>query len=407
MHALDRPVSNVCIAVMDSHPPKDTRIGRHIQFLLKNDIQVLHLNYNFYDTRSAKSGRFSDFGEIGMRLDLFDRFHVHSGLQRVISNASYLLGDEMARDATLALESLNAESPPSIIHVHDPILLPLASRLVKGPFKRAKLVYDRHELYEASQSFHGINVATIFERIARKQISGVAVVSEQHIPATARRFPGAKIAAVPNYPSIRDYNHEAIERKLESFDSTSQINITYIGSLDNAFDRDLDLMLRIAKTTLESRENVRFIFGGRADPVLEARLKALAAQFPGRFEFPGYIPRERTVALTEQAHLGFYLMNPNTCYWVKCSPNKIFEYLICGVVPVIRADVDHADEIAKCSLLFDRDSSEDEIIESVLNLIDDPARVSEMMRRAREISARFTFEGVAKKYLELYGLSRD
>jgi hypothetical protein len=95
-------------------------------------------------------------------------------------------------------------------------------------------------------------------------------------------------------------------------------------------------------------------------------------------------------------------MKPDTCYWVKCSPNKVFEYLICGTLPVIRADVDRAEEISQSALLFDRNAGEDEIVDEVMILISDRERLRSMMTSAREQSRNFTFESVACRYTEIY-----
>jgi len=390
--------------VIDAHPPKDVRIGRHISYLLEKGIKVYHLNFNFFLPRDEASGPFSDFGENGFRYNLFNQFRLHSGLKRMLKNACFLLGNDLAKLAIAGLKQTGLVGAGSIIiHVHDPVLLPMAARLIKGPFKNARLIYDRHELYEMGKSFHGINSSTIFERLSRDYVDGIAVVSDQHVLTTRKRFPGAQVLTIPNYPSIKDYDLEAIDAKIDLFSTESTINFNYIGSLDNAFDRDLDLMILIAECVLDEKLNVRFIFGGKADPALEQRLHEMAAKYPGKFLYPGYIPRTKTVKLTENAHLGFYLMRPDTCYWVKCSPNKIFEYLICGVVPLIRADVDKADEIKTCSLIFSRKDREEKIIQSILDLVNDPARLEQMMVHAKEISSQFTFETVADRYLKLYG----
>lgn len=391
------------VIVLDAHPPRDVRIGRHIGYLLDQGAAVSHLNYNLFSPRSAHAGRFSDVGENGLRFDLYDQFRRHSGINRRVENARFLLGRDMARQAAAGLESLGQCSQEfTVVHVHDPILLPLAAHLAESHLPMARLIYDRHELYEESRSFHGINVSTIFERLCRRRIHGVAVVSDQHRAVTEKLFPGARIAAVPNYPSIKDYDEAAINRKVESFSDQSDICVNYIGSLDNAFDRDVDLMIELARRVMMSNRKARFLFGGMADQFIAERLNALAAEFTGRFHYPGYIPYSTTVKMTTQAQIGLLLIKPDTCYWVRTSPNKIFEYLICGVVPVIRADVDNSDQIKECSLLFGREASEGEIIEGTLDLINDPARLRRMMRKAREVSRLFTFEMVAHRYLELY-----
>lgn len=98
--------------------------------------------------------------------------------------------------------------------------------------------------------------------------------------------------------------------------------------------------------------------------------------------------------------MGFFLLKP--FYWVKCSPNKVFEYLICGVVPVIRANIDHEETLSPCSLIFDQSYSDDEIVNDVLNVIKNKDVMLHKMVKARELSEKFTWEKVAPQYIEAY-----
>jgi hypothetical protein len=104
----------------------------------------------------------------------------------------------------------------------------------------------------------------------------------------------------------------------------------------------------------------------------------------------------------EKTHIGFFLLKPDTIYWVNASPNKIYEYLFCGVVPVVRADIDDAEEISECGLLFDRDTPENDILNRVIKLIEHPSEVKSLMRKAVDLSRKFTFESAGPNYLKLY-----
>ena len=128
----------------------------------------------------------------------------------------------------------------------------------------------------------------------------------------------------------------------------------------------------------------------------------LSKKYNNRFQFLGYVPWEKTIELTQKAHIGFFLLRPDTSYWVTASPNKVFEYLMCGVVPIIRADVDHADMLEKCSLTFSRSEDDKVIIKAVLDLLDNPGRLKEFMEKAKELSVNYTWESVAGRYIELY-----
>ena len=387
---------------LDTHPPEDSRIGRYLQHMAQAKVQAFRLNFNFYSPSASGSALASMHGEKCARIDLFDQFSTHEGILKRVYNSRFLLGGSLVREAERALKDLGLDAlQPAALHCHDPILLPLAANLTKA-HRNWRLVYDRHELYEDSHTDSGINVATALEKVAKKHISGVVVVSDEHINVTKRRFHGADVVCVPNYPSIEDYDDNIIQDKINSLDNDTKVILSYIGSLDNRFDRDIDLMLRIGEEAIASGK-ARLLIGGRVnDASIEQKLNELSRKFPDDFSFLGYVPRKRTIALTEETHIGFYLMKPDTCYWVKCSPNKVFEYLICGVVPVIRADVDRAGEISGASLFYDRDAKDDAIVEEVMSLISDKERLKSMMRISKEQSKNFTFESVSGRYTEIY-----
>ncbi len=388
------------VVVLDSHPPQDSRIWRHLQYMVRNGMNVFRLNFNFYGDRNDTIS--SLYGEIYKRIDLFDQFNSHSGIIRTLFNAKSLMGKKLTQETEMALRELGLDSSqPTVIHVHDPMILPLAVNLVKS-HKERKIVYDRHELYEYSKKHYCINNDTTLETISKDYISGVVVVSDDHIAPTKKRFPGAMVVSVPNYPYKKDYDQKVIENKIYSSCEDTDVFISYIGSLDHNYDRDIDLMLKIGAEAASSGK-AKFQIGGRVlDAVLEKQLHDLSEQFGERVSFLGYVPREKSIEVTAKSHIGLYLIKPNTTYWVRCSPNKIFEYLICGVVPVIRADVEYAEDLSKCALLFDRNASQDLVIDEVMKLISDKERLKKMMKSARELSPKFTFDNVADRYIEIY-----
>ena len=246
-------------------------------------------------------------------------------------------------------------------------------------------------------------IARMYEIRGRDHIDGVISVSEVYNTPIRALFPKAIIETVPNYPSIEDYEREKIVSKIENFGTKDPIKLTYVGSLSNNYDRDIDLLLTIYEEALRSYPNVTCSIGGQCnDPALENRFTKLKSDFGDRFEYLGRIPRTYTVDLTEDSHIGFFLIKPETTYWVRCSPNKVYEYLICGVVPVIRADVDYSQMFANCSLVFGRETPQDEIIQQVINLLGDPIRLKTMMENALTLSNDFIFESVGMNYINLY-----
>ena len=387
------------IVILDAHPEEDGRIKRHVKYLLDQGLGVYRINYNYRD-ESAKPGVFSQLGEKGFRINVLNA----QSKIKILYHLIYRLRGKRLAECLKALETLNFDPvPPSIVHVHDPQLLPLAGMLVKKNLFNSKIVYDRHEVYEKLTPHSGIPVNPIYEKITKNSISGVVTVSEHHVGMTHKLFPKQRIVTVSNYPMSTVYDKSVINNKILSLDSRSLINAIYVGSLNSLLDRDVDLLIKIADNMLQIYSNVRFIVGGtNLDTQSRSKFDDLSRKYDGRFQFLGYVSREKTIELTQKAHIGFLLVRPDTRYWVKTSPNKVFEYLMCGVVPIIRADVDHSDALRRCSLIFSRSDDDKVIIKAVLDLLGNPEGLKEYMGKARDLSINYTWESVADRYVELY-----
>jgi len=392
------------VIVLDKHPMGDGRIERHIKFLLSHTRLVFRIHLNRYEL-TLPPGPFSQFGELGYRINIAPQ-------STSIKHSPFYFNffcftSLIVTDVKKAIRAIRIDTThPTVFHVHDPALLHLAGILKKSYFSNAKIVYDRHEAYETQSSFWGImlpSIGRIFEIMAKGHIDGIISVSEMHNASIRAEFPKVVVDTVPNYPEITEYNSQKIINKIKSFKDNDDIQLAYIGSLANNYDRDIDLLLTIYEKALRSHPNITCNIGGECNnQSLKNKFIALKREFGDRFEYLGRIPRTHTVELTERSHIGFFLIRPETTYWVYCSPNKVYEYLICGVVPVIRADVDYPHMFAHCSLMFDRHTPPDEIVQEVINLLGDPTRLKTMMKNALVLSNKFLFEAVCENYTNMY-----
>ncbi len=388
------------VIVLDQHPIEDGRVNRHINYLIDKSIKTYRIHINRSDP-SLSEGYFSKYGESGYRLNLRDK--------SIISNKFYLCTGSSYERIKIALYALNINTNTNtIIHVHDPILLNLAVKLKLAEFDFARIVYDRHEVYESKKELGFLKIqrpraARIYEVIAKRHIDGIILVSQEHCKPIHLLFPETRISTVQNYPSLQEYDKETIENKLGDKSNKNTINLIYVGSLRNNHDRDVDLLLKIFREAMNQFPNTQCRIGGRcSDNNLNRRFLQLKDQYGDRFEYFGEMPREHVVRLTESAHIGFFLIRPETSYWVPSSPNKTYEYLMCGVVPIIRANVDHVNDFSSCSLIFDRHTPEGSIIKGVIDLLSDIDRLSTMMEAAYALSKKFIFEKVAEEYLLMY-----
>lgn len=387
---------------MDTHLSQDGRISKHIKYLLDSgrNLKVYHININL--TESLPSGHFSYYGESGYRINAPKYYKTPlMNLLRLI-----YCKFKIQKDIFLAFKALNINSnEPTVFHLHDPYILSFMTNYMLKQFKDYKIIYDRHEVYENFPYIFKIlpPFERLYEMLHKQVIDSVVTVSDEYIESVSNLFPKATVISVPNYPYSVSYCQEFIENKIKSFDKTSQLNFVYIGSLNNHFDRDIDLLISIAESMLRFNDKFAFYIGGSTDDSqLLNKFQSLSEQFNGRFNYMGYISREKVIELTQNAHFGLLLVKSDTSYWVKTSPNKLFEYLMCGVIPIVRANIEKSEEVNSCSLIFNRFSNETEITKRILEFMKSPETIKSYMENSVKLSNSFRWETVACRYLDLY-----
>jgi len=326
---------------------------------------------------------------------------VNSIFFNIFINTRYL-SKHIIRD----LEKYNITSHnPTIIHVHDPVLLFLALRLNKYLYN-SKIVYDRHEIYENGHKFLGIRLPSIgrlFEIITSKRISGLVCVAESQLIKAKRMFVNSKYCVVNNFPEAIQYDCQKIQRKIDSVSRSQDIiTLSYIGSLDYREDRDIFLMLDIVDDIMQQNNKVQFFLGGHTrDIKLISQISKLTNRYPKRFNYLGYVPNHKVVEVSQESHIGFFILkNIKTGYRV--SPNKVFEYLYCGCVPIIKANIDYTERLCHSSFIYSENTSKEEIIHDINSLLETPDLLQKKMASSRDLGQQFTWESVADNYRILY-----
>jgi glycosyltransferase involved in cell wall biosynthesis len=161
--------------------------------------------------------------------------------------------------------------------------------------------------------------------------------------------------------------------------------------------------LHIAEEILTKIPNSQFSIGGPChDHDLLSKLDSLQNVFPNRFSYLGIVPHSKVIETTQNAHIGFFLIKPDSSYWVPCSPNKVFEYLSCGVIPVVRAECDYLDDIRSCGLFFDRNTNQSEISYSLISLLKNHKEMKMKMESSLKVGSLFTYENISHRYKSLY-----
>jgi glycosyltransferase involved in cell wall biosynthesis len=385
------------IVVLDSHQFDDNRISKHIR-IVKEKYGVFRINVNFYPDRATPDG---DFDNVQIVNSVPTKNPYLNGLLFAFKTT---LGGTAGPLEKRLRNGFLRDGDEVIFHTHDPYLLGLAIKM-RVKFEGSSIIYDRHEYYETWKNRWGFSAPGFFEKWYGKKVTELVFVS-RNVDLLPKVFSGKPVSVVPNYPLAENFDKGKVEKKLQGMDSGDDILAVYFGVLNLNFDRDIRLMYRLMRSVMEARPNVRFTVAGRVyDKEARALMDALVEDFGGRMLYLGEIPYKEVVERTQGAHLGFFFLRPDSLMWCEdrpVSPNKVYEYLLSGTVPIIRATLDDCEAIEKCSLTFDKDSTFEDILDGVLKLIDDRERMKRMMKECYDTGLEFSWEKVAPRYFECY-----
>jgi len=388
------------VVVLDCHPFKDNRISKQLT-VARTAYDVIRINFNFYPDRTVQES------DPGSRC-----FDVVITKNPYLNGMLFAVGTVMggyARKVIKNLEDFLSPEDDVIFHVHDPYMLGLAIKLGQA-FPRSRLLYDRHEYFEAWRNSFGFSNPGVFENMYGGKTDHLITVSRGNagLPGKLAVKP---VMIIPNYPLASQFSKEAVMDKIEGFDGKGRIDLVYFGVLNLGFDRDTGLMMRIADRLMTEDSRVNFTVAGRIDHEgVRPMLKGLAEKHGERMRFLGDIPYKEVVRRTQEAHLGFFLLDPANPMFSESmpnSPNKIYEYLLSGTVPIVRAVIDDREIIEKCSLMFGREASESDMVAAVMELLADPGRMKELMRSCFQTGSDFTWERAGQEYLTVYGKMFD
>lgn len=390
------------VVVLDHHPLHDSRISRHLQHCISSGYNVFRLRLDekspFFTKQIIQDENTIPTISLGCHITRYGS--VNSYIYTFLwSLVRYFNVAKVCKNLGVSFQE------PTILHIHDPILLPLAYKLSKS-FSDCNIIYDRHEVYEKTRILSVTYPPYVYhstEMRMKDKLDGVVTILDEYIPNVSTLFPGKAVVSVPNYPLDKYSNIDAVIQKIETLGDDVNYKFVYVGSLDWNNDRDLQTILYIAENLLSKDYPVNFLIGGASDDKeLLSKFSDLTTTYGSKFIYAGYMNHNDVVVETLSATFGFNMIKPDSEYWVLCSPNKIYEYLQSGVIPIIRANCANSTVLKKCSLWFNQSDSEEKILSKIEALLSEPMTIKEMMGDALEISREFTFEKVAYRYNTIY-----
>ncbi|WKZ19221.1 MAG: glycosyltransferase [Candidatus Jettenia sp. CY-1] len=217
------------------------------------------------------------------------------------------------------------------INCHSLQVLPLCAFL--KIFKRSKLIYDTHELETETASSVGFRkiLSKIIERLFMPFIDEIIVVNEHIAEWYQNAYNLKKVWIVKNVPYNKGEPERTVILKNTYNIKKNDILFLYQGLI--GYGRGIETLLKIF-SKLDSDRHIVFLGYGDLDIV--ERIVEYSKQYPNIHYHPAVKPDEIS-HYTASADVGLSLIENVCLSYYLCLPNKLFEYMSCGI-PVIVSD---------------------------------------------------------------------
>jgi len=290
-----------------------------------------------------------------------------------------------------------------VYHFHDLELLPAG--LLLRIWSRRAVIYDCHENYPEAilerawlpgwlKPVLSRLVGWFEPALARHLDAVICVVPDQE--ARLRRR-GCRTVMVRNFPRL-----EIFQRPVRT---ARQEEIIYLGGLSIA--RGARMMVDIMAGLKTSHPGLRLICLG---PFNEAHVRAEVVEYARAqrvddiITYIPLVPHEEVADHLHRARVGLVPWQPHPQLLKLCYPNKVFEYMACGL-PIVASDLPGLRELitpASCGCLVAAEDVEAHIA-AIRQLLDDPG-AAEAMGLAGMAYARghYSWEVERKSLLSLY-----
>lgn len=227
---------------------------------------------------------------------------------------------------------------PNLLHVHDLFILKQAMKYAKG--KKIPLIYDVHEHFPLlvkrylpgsllKKEAH-YAMLSLLEKRESHQASHIITV----VPQLTERFSrwNNHVTEIRNYPRKDLFQKQEGKEtpKLRSLRDVAKDHIVIIYAGNISRYRNLFLMGETIKAlNKESNSYIGVTLGDGEKEDIDA-WETYCNTSGGQLIHLGYVPHENIPQYLREAHLGWCVL-PNYSPFTMSLPNKIFEYLACGL----------------------------------------------------------------------------
>ncbi|EUJ45770.1 glycosyltransferase [Paenilisteria rocourtiae] len=218
---------------------------------------------------------------------------------------------------------------PDFYHAHDLNTLPQAHIAAKFRMKQKALIYDSHEVQTSREGYHG-SIHGFIEALYIKTVDFMIVENDTRAKYNEKIY-GFLPEVLHNYPEL-DVTPTKTTSLHEELNLPQDEHILLYQGVINP-GRGLEKL--VAAAPFFKKGTLVFIGNGRQKSELETLVAKKSLNH--KVKFVPQVPLANLKSYTEQAYLGFQVLN-NTCFnHYSASSNKLFEYIAAGV-PIVACD---------------------------------------------------------------------
>ncbi|MDA9657573.1 glycosyltransferase, partial [Alphaproteobacteria bacterium] len=276
---------------------------------------------------------------------------------------------------------ISLKNKPHTINLHTISLLPLG--FVLKVLHNCILIYDTHELETEVEGLVGFRklLAKILEKSLIKKCDAVCVVNNSIKDWYKKNYDINNIWVVYNTPylSNRKIRRTGLLRKSINVQSDDYIIYIYQGMLSSG--RGIKIMLN-AFSKLSIKHNLVILGYGPMEEIVKEN-----AKLHENIHFIPAVSPDEINSYTVDADIGLCLIE-NTCLsYYLCTPNKLYEYTNCEVVPIVSIfpEMSKFIDIFNCGWKINPDVNS---LISLIKKIDNKTLLS-MKKNAKKASKKF------------------
>jgi len=309
---------------------------------------------------------------------------------RIITTKEFLkFGVIVFLNIEIFFKGLKNRTP--IYHANDLNTLPVGFFLAK--LKRAKLVYDSHELYVEQYSNTSIfykKILSFIEKIFIRKADAVITVNDSIAEILSERYNISLPITMMNCP--------VYQNSPSSFKTNNPKKIIYLGRYTE--DRGIEELILSMKYV----ENAKLYLRGFGPHEDFLRALALNNNLSDKVIFLEPVNMTKMVDSLEGFDIGIVPYKPVSLNNKLASPNKIFEYMMAGL-PIAVSDSPELKKIVlenNVGVLFDPSDPKD-IANKINNLMGNDKLLKEMRKKALKCAkSKYNWEVQSRKLISVY-----